>query len=226
MNDLQPSAYQTLPEQIAERLRRSILNGDLHPGATIPERETSTDLGVSRTPLREAIRILASEGLVTMRPARSPVVANPSLRELADLFTVQAALEALAGEQACLNGSEHQIAEVQSLHERMVEMSPTADPVDFFTTDMAFHRAIVLAAGNGPLTETHQHYNTRLWRARFLTSSVMKDRARVLAQHGEVAAALVRRDGPTVSATLRDHLAHGLRNITAIYERGLRVPGQ
>ncbi|MEL7416108.1 MAG: GntR family transcriptional regulator, partial [Pseudomonadota bacterium] len=95
MTDMKPPAYQTLPEQIADRLRRAILHGDLHPGATIPERETSTELGVSRTPLREALRILANEGLVSIRPARSPVVANPSLREIRDLFAVQAALEAL-----------------------------------------------------------------------------------------------------------------------------------
>ena len=225
MTDMKPPAYQTLPEQIADRLRRAILHGDLHPGATIPERETSTELGVSRTPLREALRILANEGLVSIRPARSPVVANPSLREIRDLFAVQAALEALAGEQACLNATEDQIAEVETLHERMVEISDRADPVDFFTTDMAFHRAIVSASGNQPLTETHTQYNARLWRARFLTSSVIKDRERVLAQHGEVAEALMRRDGTTVSATLRDHLDHGIRNITASYRRGMRVPG-
>ncbi|MDZ4134172.1 MAG: GntR family transcriptional regulator, partial [Paracoccaceae bacterium] len=81
-------AEHSLAEQIASSLRRDILLGKLAPGALIKERDSSADRGVSRTPLREAIRILASEGLVVLRPSRSPVVANPSLKEIIDDLVV------------------------------------------------------------------------------------------------------------------------------------------
>jgi len=91
---------QRLGDQIAAVLRQQILLGDLKPGNNIPERETSAALGVSRTPLREALLVLEAEGLVEMAPAKSPTVAQPSLIEVTHLLLVQSALEALAGECA------------------------------------------------------------------------------------------------------------------------------
>ena len=94
-------ARRSLAEQIADKLRDLVLLEKLKPGSTIPERETADALGVSRTPLRESLRILAAEGLVEILPNKPPVVANPSLAQLKSLLQVQGALEALAGELAC-----------------------------------------------------------------------------------------------------------------------------
>lgn len=198
--------FRTLPQRVAEELRHRIVVGDLPPGAHLPERETSAELGVSRTPLREALRILANEGLVEIRPARSPVVANPSVDDLDKMFAVLRALEALAGEQACLNASDAEIDAIATVHARLRALAGGSPPAEFFETDMAFHSGIVAATGNAALIKTHAEYNARLRRARFLVSRVATDRARIIHEHGEVLNALVARDTRWAAAMLDTHL--------------------
>lgn len=212
-----PGEFQTLPEKVAEDLRKRILLGEFEPGANIPERETSAALGVSRTPLREALRILSNEGLVEIRPARSPVVADPSAEDLSQLFSVMRVLEALAGELTCLAASDEQIAEFRQIHARLEKLDAGSDPIGFFRTDMEFHRSIVAASGNVPLIRTHRDYNARLWRARFLTSRVRTDRERILREHGEILAGIVARDTRWTSAVLDSHLRSANRKIVEIY---------
>jgi len=209
--------FRTLPEIVAEQLRARILLGDFPPGANIPERETSAELGVSRTPLREALRILASEGLVVIRPARSPVVADPSMQEILDLFAVMRALEALAGELVCLHASDDLIGSITARHQVLRELSAREEPVAFFNADMAFHQAIVDAANNPPLAKTHRQYNSRLWRARFLTARVITERDRIIREHGEILSALQARDTGWATAMLNAHLRSANRKIEELY---------
>ncbi len=211
--------YRPLREQIAEKMREGILLGDFPPGSSLPERETSAELGVSRTPFREAMGILSKEGLVTIRPARSPIVANPTVHELTDLLTVQAALEALAGELACETGSREDFEQVAGHHETMLMISDTAPALEFFKADMAFHSAVVAATGNAALMEIHAQNNARLWRVRFLTSSTRYDRDRVLQQHGRIAQTLQNRDKVGASSTLREHLKDAVEKISRIYAK-------
>ncbi|SIS82357.1 GntR family transcriptional regulator [Phaeovulum vinaykumarii] len=210
----------TLPQQIADRLRRAILTGALPPGASIKERDQAAEMGVSRTPMREAIRILAQEGLVTLRPARSPLVAHPSLKEVTDDLAVLRVLEMLACERALETATPEQVAQVTGLHERMVEISDTADPLDFFETDMAFHRAIVSAADNPALAETHSAYLARLWRSRFLSARMRSDRARVLRQHGDIARGLATRNRDLMLGEAAHHLERLEDNIRHFFETG------
>lgn len=214
----------TLAEQIADSLRRDILLGNLKPGALIKERDSSAELGVSRTPMREAIRILANEGLVILRPSRSPIVANPSLKEVTDDLVVMNALEILAARLACLNATVDELDEISTLNDRMLAISDSADAVSYFEVDMAFHRAITAASHNRALVDTHRSYMARLWRPRFLAASLRSDRARVLRQHGDIVRGLEGRDVALVSREIESHMNHLVANITAIYER--RQPGQ
>lgn len=205
--------FQTLPEKVARALRRRILLGDFAPGSNIPERETASELGVSRTPLREALRILSNEGLVTIRPARSPVVANPSPKQLSDMFSVMRVLEALAGELCCLHATQTDIAGFRRIHEQLGGIDAMGDPVGFFDVDMAFHQAIVSATGNAYLIKTHGEYNARLWRARFMASGARTDRDRILREHGEILAGLEARDTRWTSAVMDAHLRSANRKI-------------
>lgn len=205
--------FRTLPQRVAEELRRRIVLGDFKPGANLPERETSAALGVSRTPLREALRILANEGLVEVRPARSPVVANPSARELADMFSMLRVLEALAGEQACLNATDTTIAAIRTIHERLESQVDGGDPSAFFDTDMRFHEAIVAASGNEALRKTHVALNARLKRARFMVARVNTDRKRIATEHTEIMIAIEARDTRWAAATLDIHLRSANRKI-------------
>lgn len=209
----------SLAQHIADELRDLVLLEKLAPGAPIPERETALALGVSRTPLRESLRILASEGLVEIAPNRPPQVANPSLEELKELLQVQGALEALAGELACENASDDELAEIVALESEMRSLTDTCEPLEFFQKDMKFHERIVIASGNTALIETHKTYNARLWRARFISSRRRVNRAGTLEQHGEIADALRDRHPVNAARALRTHLDSGFRNIrTALAE--------
>lgn len=217
---------QTLAEQIADSLRRDILIGKLAPGALIKERDNSAGRGVSRTPLREAIRILASEGLVVLRPSRSPIVASPTLKEITDDLIVMNTLESLGARLACMNVTPEEIAEIDALHEKMLQISDSADSVDYFEVDMRFHRLITAASHNASLIDTHAAYMARLWRPRFLAASLRRDRARVLQQHDAIVKGLKTRDVTLVSAEVESHMRHLVLNITDIYERKEQPTGK
>ncbi|WP_245155546.1 GntR family transcriptional regulator [Paracoccus ravus] len=203
----------SLAEAIAYELRREILRGNLPPGAPIKERDNAERQGVSRTPMREAIRILAKEGLVQLRPLRSPVVADPSLSEIIDQIRVLHALELLSGELACEKASDDEIARIGSLKDRIENIYGEADTLDVFELDMQFHSAIVAASHNAALAETHGAYMARLWRARYLSARRRLSRDRVLRQHKAIHAALARRDANAIKAEIAAHLGAMIANI-------------
>lgn len=209
---------QTLPENIAHQLRRDILRGRFAPGESLKERDNAAELGVSRTPMREAIRILAKEGLVILRPARSPIVANPSLRETTDHIEVLAALELLSGQLACERATDEELHTIQNIHRHMNDVYDRIDPLDLFELDMSFHLAIARASNNPSLAETHSAYLARLWRARYLSAVRKRSRDRVLAQHGEIVTGLLTRDVDRVTRNIDRHLEHLAINVRHKFE--------
>jgi len=211
--DVKPLPRQSLAERIADELRDLVLLEKLTPGSSIPERETAAALGVSRTPLRESLRILASEGLVHIEPNRPPTVADPSINELGDLLEVLGTLESLAGELACNNASEEIINQIAKLESTMRKVSDNSDPLEFFQLDMQFHQLIVEASGNEPLIKTHKTYNARLWRARFISSRQRVNRPGTLKQHKAIVVALLECDASACASALKQHLEAGLSNI-------------
>ncbi len=212
----------SLAERAADTLRESILLGKLPPGVAVPERELADALSVSRTPLKEALRILENEGLIVYGPTRRPRVADPSLDELAQSLAVLGALEALAGELACKNATDAEIAGVADLEERMRSADESTEPLQFFRWDMDFHQTIVGAARNAPLLESHRTYNARLWRARFISSKMRAARNATLGQHEDILAALQARDGPACARHMRRHLEVAIANI-AVAQRKLEA---
>lgn len=211
----------SLPEQIALRLRRDILRGVLAPGDPIKERDNAQAMGVSRTPLREAVRILAKEGLVVLRPARSPVVADPSLKEVRDSVVVLQALEVLSGELACREASDAEIGEIRTLFERHRDLGQTAAGdtlIELFEIDMAFHTAIARASHNAALAETHAAHLARMWRQRYLAAVQRRARDRVRRQHENIVMSLEARDPVRVGAEINAHLAALINNLSRLFE--------
>ncbi|GFE52368.1 transcriptional regulator [Roseobacter cerasinus] len=209
----------SLAEEAADTLREFILLGKLAPGVPVPERDLSEALGISRTPLKEALRQLEGEGLIDYGPTRRPRVADPSMDEISENLAVLGALEALAGELACKNATDAEIAEAARFEEMMRTAPAGTDPLDFFRWDMAFHQTIVRAAGNAPLSETHHAYNSRLWRARFISSKMRTARDATLGQHEDIIAALKARDGAACGQHMRRHLEVAIVNIAAAQAR-------
>ena len=213
-----------LAEQIANRLRRAILRGTLPPGASIKERDNAAELGVSRTPMREAIRILAKEGLVELRPARSPIVALPDLTAVTEQAEVLIALEKLSAELACVHATEDELAGLADLVDRMARDFDTADPLDMFEIDMAFHTAIAQASHNRSLADTHCSFLRRLWRARYLAASQRRNRERVVRHHGAILAALRARDPAAARAAIDTHLGQLAEDIRTVISADTATP--
>jgi DNA-binding GntR family transcriptional regulator len=195
-----------LPEQIANQLRRDILRGKLAPGDSLKERDKAVELGVSRTPMREAIRILALEGLIQLRPARSPIVAMPDVKEITDDVEVLLAVEKLSGELACKRATQDDIADIAQIVEIMSENFDTMDALDMFEIDMSFHSAIAKASHNPPLAEIHRRFLARLWRARFLAASKRRNRVNVIHHHSTILAAMRARDPDATRSAIGIHL--------------------
>lgn len=217
-----------LAEKIANQLRRDILRGKLAPGASVKERDNATDMGVSRTPMREAIRILAKEGLVTLRPSRSPIVADPDLKEVIDAVEVLGTLELLSGDLACMHATDREIAGIRALHKKMVAEHGRINSLDFFEIDMQFHLEIARASHNRSLAETHSAYLSRLWRARYLSARIRRGQERAMAQHGAIAEGLASRDAGRVRREITSHLEHlgdNIRELFADRGPGIARPG-
>ncbi|MEZ5716139.1 MAG: GntR family transcriptional regulator [Paracoccaceae bacterium] len=207
-----------LADEIANRLRRDILRGRLAPGAAIKERDNAAELGVSRTPMREAIRILAKEGLVELRPSRSPVVARPGVKQVSDQVAVLIALEQLSAELACKQASDADLERIAGIAAYMAAHFDDTDPLDMFEIDMGFHTAIAQASQNRALADTHRSFLQRLWRARYLAASQRRNRERVVGEHGRIVEALRARDPDAARAAIDNHLWHLADDIRTVME--------
>jgi DNA-binding GntR family transcriptional regulator len=213
-----------LPDQIADKLRRDILKGVLAPGEQIKERDHATDLDVSRTPMREAIRILAKEGLVLLRPSRSPIVADPSYEEISDTIEVLTTLELRSGALACRHATDADIARIQAMQDHMDGCQGKIDRIDFFELDMQFHMAIAAASKNAVLAETHSVFVRLLWRARYLSATRKDSSERVRRQHHDIMQAFSERDTDRMWASMSAHLDALLVNVRDRYARETEDP--
>lgn len=209
---------QILAENVAASLRREILNGKYPPGTPIKERDTARDLGISRTPMREAVRILAKEGLLVLRPARSAIVANPTFKEVSDAIDVLLALETLSVQQACKKATDADLEKVKAVQAKIAEEYDHLDELSLFELDMSFHMSIAEASHNAALFETYKSYLERLWRARFLSARKKRNRTRVVKQHTALLDAIITRDETTALKALHEHLGCLVVDIRPIIE--------
>ncbi len=141
-----PLAPDALYLAVAERLREQIFGRAIEPGGWIDEQKLAAEYGISRTPLREALKVLAAEGLVTMKPRRGAYVTEVSSTDVAQVYHLMGLLEADAATQVAAKASDRQIAELQALHDRLEKQVRQRDA--FFATNEAFHLKLLEVAGN------------------------------------------------------------------------------
>jgi DNA-binding GntR family transcriptional regulator len=197
-----------LHEEVVGRIRAILLDGEIPPGARIPERDLCDRLQISRTPLREALKVLAAEGLVQLLPNRGSRAAKLTDKDMRDLFEVCQGLEALAGELACERISDSEIAEIAAAHAAMVQHHREDDLIKYYRCNRVIHEAIVAAAGNPVLTGLYTSVTARIRRARYVTPMTTQRWALAVQEHEAILNALQRRDGPGLSHILRAHLRH------------------
>ena len=161
-------ARRYLHDEVAERMRELIVSGELGPKTRVNELELAQRFGISRTPLREAFKVLASEGLVELLPNRGARVAPLDEKAVEDMFQVMGALEALAGTLACARIAEDELAEIAALHYEMLAQYTRRRLPEYFRLNQAIHAAIVAAARNPVLSATYQNLADRIRRARWM----------------------------------------------------------
>src|ERR1039458_7475833 len=202
------STVVSLHGEILSRLRDFIVEGNLTDGARIPERQLCELLGVSRTPLREALKVLASEGLIDLQPNRGARVRELSAHEVAELFDVMGGLEALAGRLACERITTAQISEIEQLHHQMYGFYLKRDMPDYFRCNQLIHEKIVAAARNCALSSAYASLAGRIRRVRYAANLAQKrDRwGEAMREHEAILDSLHRRDGLELSDILFRHL--------------------
>jgi DNA-binding GntR family transcriptional regulator len=208
-----PISKRPLHEEVVGRLRDLIIRGDLAPGARLNERLLCEQLGISRTPLREAIKLLAAEGLVVLLPNRGAQVTLLDPGRLAETLQVMAALEGLAGELACRHATSERIAEIRALHDEMVAMHARGDLQSYFRFNQAIHLKLVEASGNATLANAYRQLNANVLRARYMANLSRERWDEAVREHEQILAALEARDVTRLKSLLRDHLAHKLASV-------------
>ena len=195
-----------LSVQIANQLRDMIIQNQFASGARITERDVCKKLNVSRTPLREALRMLAAEGLVELIPNCGAVISSPTADEIADMLQVLGVLEAFAGERACSLITQAEINEIKALQYEMLAAFSRGDRLQYFKLNQGIHLAIVNAARSETLLSMHSRLNARLYRIRYQSNLRNELWGSAVEEHNDIMDALEKRDAMKLSKLLRLHL--------------------
>ena len=198
----------TLHQEAASRLRQRLIEGRIPPGAKLNERELAEELKLSRTPLREAIRMLAAEGLVELLPNRGAVAVQLSPQDVADTFDVIGGLEGQSGALAAERITESELTEIRALHYEMRAAHTRRDLPAYYRLNAEIHRRINAAARNPVLTRTWQTINARLQALRFRSNFDETKWARAVDEHERMVDLLAARDAAALRLLLEQHLRH------------------
>ena len=208
----------TLHGDLVANIRELIIEGDLEPGAKVPERVLCERYSVSRTPLREALKTLASEGLLELLPHRGAWVARLTAEDVDQKFPIMGALEALSGELACQNLTEEQFAEIQALHYQMVLHYTRRQLKLYFQVNQEIHEKILSASANPLLLQMYQTLAGRIRRARYVANMSDERWTQAVKEHEEILNALSKRDGTALSDVLKRHLKNKCETVKSHLE--------
>jgi DNA-binding GntR family transcriptional regulator len=195
-----------LHEQVADRLRPMLVEGGIPPGAKLNERELAAVLRVSRTPLREAIKMLAAEGLVELVPNRGAMAVSLSEADVRNTFEVMAGLEALSGELAAQRITGAELAAIRSLQAEMMAAYARRDLSSYYRINGQIHGAINTAAKNPVLTSMYRQLNARLQALRYRSNLDEAKWKRAAQEHEQMVLALAAHDSATMRTLLLAHL--------------------
>ncbi len=205
-----------LHEEVVGRIRGMILAGELLGGQRVPEKRLCDQLAISRTPLREALKVLASENLLVLLPNRGARVAVLTTGDVDEMFPVMGALEGLAGELACRKISDIEIDEVRALHYQMAAHHKRRDLGEYFELNQRIHGKIFEAAGNETLGGLYAVLAARIRMARYQANLSHQRWNQAMAEHEKILEALSGRDGPRLARILRTHLENTCESVKEV----------
>lgn len=201
-----PISRPSLHDAVVSRVRDLIIQGVLEPGVRIHEGNLGRELGVSRTPLREGLKFLASEGLIELVQGRGAIVRRFTPKNVHDSLVVLGAIEGLAGRLACENATDGEVKAVRELHDRMIALYRARDRLPYFKLNQAIHSKLVEIAGNEPLLHVHAQLQARLKRIRYIGHEGPEKWRGAVEDHERIMAALEARDPDRTAQALTAHM--------------------
>jgi DNA-binding GntR family transcriptional regulator len=215
LSDLRPNgslAPRALYEEVAELLRQRIFKRELEPGSWIDELKIAEAFGISRTPLREALKVLAAEGLVTMKVRRGAYVTEVSTQDLSDVYHLLSLLESDAAGVVATKATKEELKDLQDLHKELEAAGkPGKEDADrFFAVNERFHMRLLEIANNRWRDQMVADLRKVMKLNRHNSLLKMGRIAESLAEHRAIMAALVERDDDLTRQRMREHFANGL----------------
>ena len=200
-----PLERMSLHDQLVAKVREMIVDGELKAGAPLPERMLCETFGVSRTPLREAFKILASEGLIELRSHRTPVITPIDRAEIANIFDIMVALDGVAGLQAATLATNDDIERLNVMHKQLVQLHREAARTAYFRLNQEIHVEITRLADNPVLLNIWTTLHASIFRARAVANYDARRWTESVDEHEAFMALLRARDAPAFAAALSAH---------------------
>ena len=213
-----------LHDEVVERIRDLIRAGELEPNSRVNELELAERFGISRTPLREAIKILATEGLLELLPNRGARVPAVNEAEIDEMLEVIAGLEANAARLLAKRITDSEIADIAELHEAMLEAFERRDEARYFTLNRQIHEAMMRAAKNATLAQLYAGLSSRIQRFRYAAHKTPEQWQRAIDEHEEMLRLMIERDGEKLAALMERHILGKKEPIAAQF--GAMGPGR
>lgn len=211
--------YMPLRDVIFNTLRDAIVSGDLKPGERLMEVSLAEKMGVSRTPVREAVRRLEMEGLVTMTPRKGTHVAELSVKDIMDVLEVRAALDRLATELAASRTRPENIRQLESIHRQYIAYLQKENLQGAIKKDVEFHDAIYHASGNNKLISVAANLREQIYRFRVLYMKDFSNAEDVLTEHEQILQALTDKDPGRAGQLAQEHIEHQQQTIIQRVEK-------
>ncbi len=210
----------TLHEELVERLQSLIIEGNLIPGEKFPEKDLCEKFGVSRTPMREALKVLAADGLIVLEPNRGAWVRKITLEEIEDIFPVLAALEALAGELTCKKITNDEINQIKYYHSKISDSFKNENLSEYFKYNQLIHDGILAATRNEILIFQHKTVASRAQRARFVANMSYERWKQAMDEHKVIMKSLEERDCEALSQVLKQHINNKFVSVKELFLKG------
>lgn len=204
---------QSLHQEVVATVREMVVTGQLEPGQKVPEASLCEILQVSRTPMREALKVLAAEGMLELLPQRGARVAVVSDGEIAELFPILASLEALASELACKSITDEELSHIEKMHNDMVAAYEKRDRQEYSQLNNAIHLAIFAAARNETLIGIYRNLNLKIRNIRHTARKSASEWVTAIEDHDKILIALKSRDGNQAATVMRQHIINTARSV-------------
>ena len=209
--------------QIADMLRDMIMTGKLKEGDKINEGKLCETMGISKTPMREAIRVLSVEGLIRLVPNRGAFVTKPEFEEIAEMFDVMSLLEGFCAREACQKMTSRNFARLEKLHAKLEENFERHDQEEYIRINNQYHSFIQEIAGNRTLNQIIDGLRKKILLYRFQSLNLPSRFASSIQEHRDLMEAFRQRDHLSAESLMRDHLQNQSRSLGKLVEQSKKT---